>query len=311
MSHSVPVSVVIASYNHAAFLCQTIDSALAQEWLPSEILVVDDGSTDATRSVLAAYKDVPSVRYMYVDHVGAAEARNIGWRSASHSTIAFLDADDWWLPTKLMAQLPLLGPEVGLVYCDTLRVDAQGKRLTRWQDTAPPIEGHVFVEQLLQNRIQTSTVVTTREVIDGVGGFDPTMTAWEDIDLWNRIAARYPLAYTHSTLACYRMLPGSLSSRSLAMANGRMKSTEKLVDGPTGQLLTTSQKEQAYADAHLQLAVAHYLNGNMKISRRHLLAALDLRPSMAIHRSSAGLLFKSLLGRRVTHELRRLRRGHR
>ncbi|HEX3110532.1 MAG TPA: glycosyltransferase family A protein, partial [Thermoanaerobaculia bacterium] len=109
------VSVVIPSYNYARYLGEAIDSALGQTLPPLEVIVVDDGSTDDTPAVLAAYGD--RIRVLRQKNAGVAVARNSGIAAARGECVAFLDADDVWLPRKLELQIPLFTDSVGLVHC--------------------------------------------------------------------------------------------------------------------------------------------------------------------------------------------------
>src|SRR5208283_2367398 len=100
------VSVVIPTYNCGRYICETVESALGQTYSPVEIIVVDDGSTDDTRERLTTYGD--RVRYIYQQNTGPAVARNRGVQDAQGDWIAFLDADDLWLPYRLELQVELL-----------------------------------------------------------------------------------------------------------------------------------------------------------------------------------------------------------
>ena len=109
------VSVVIPTYNRAGFLPDAIGSVLAQSYANIEIIVIDDGSTDNTRSVLQPFED--KIRYLTSNHVGAAHARNMGMMAAKGKYIAFLDSDDQYLPGKLALQIEFLekNPELKVV----------------------------------------------------------------------------------------------------------------------------------------------------------------------------------------------------
>src|SRR5919201_1733113 len=106
------VSVVIAVYNGARWIAETLDSVLAQSFPRFEVIVVDDGSTDATPAVAASYGD--RVRYLRQDNGGQPSARNAGIRAARGSYIAFVDADDLWVPTKLQMQVDFLARQPSL-----------------------------------------------------------------------------------------------------------------------------------------------------------------------------------------------------
>src|SRR5262245_31985364 len=120
------ISVIIPTYNHAGFLTAAIESVLAQTLKPSEVIVVVDGSTDDTCSVLLAFED--KVRVVNQKNLGVSAARNNGARVARGSLLAFLDSDDVWLPEKLSHQFQRFqrDPELGLVHCGLQYIDQQG-----------------------------------------------------------------------------------------------------------------------------------------------------------------------------------------
>jgi glycosyltransferase involved in cell wall biosynthesis len=122
------LSAVIPAYNAEAWLGQAIESALAQEEVALEVVVVDDGSTDGTAEVLATFGD--RIRLVRQANRGLPAARNAGIAAARGDLVAFLDADDTWEPSKSRRQLAYLAahPACGLVFCDVHRMDPQGRR---------------------------------------------------------------------------------------------------------------------------------------------------------------------------------------
>ncbi|PIZ44424.1 hypothetical protein COY31_02670, partial [Candidatus Wolfebacteria bacterium CG_4_10_14_0_2_um_filter_39_18] len=113
------VSIIIPAYNAASFIGDSVRSALTQTYPNKEIVVVDDGSTDDTRAILEEYIKSGQIKYFYQENKGPAAARNLGIKNSSGEFIAFLDADDVWLPEKLKKQIDLFkNPKVGLVYSD-------------------------------------------------------------------------------------------------------------------------------------------------------------------------------------------------
>src|SRR5689334_22859965 len=109
------VSAIIPCYNYGKYLARAIDSILAQTYAVSEIIVVDDGSSDNTREVATSYGGC--VRYIYQQNAGRAAARNHGIREATGDWIALLDADDWWLPQKIELQVTAASkPDTAVVY---------------------------------------------------------------------------------------------------------------------------------------------------------------------------------------------------
>lgn len=246
------VTAVIPAYNYACFLPQALESALRQTHRPLEILVVDDGSTDDTRAVVAAYGD--RVRYLYQANAGLSAARNTGIQNASYPFIALLDADDQWLPERVqsgMEAFARLGPEYGVVACRSQRMDSEGRAL-------PPnpglleLEGEITAADiLLATRFSPSTAIVRREVFESCGGFDATLRSSEDRDMWIRAGRRWRLWLQPERLALIRKHGANMSRHA-----DRMKCN-------MGQVIRKSWRERVQPrhrlDYWLQVAaIYHY-----------------------------------------------------
>ena len=219
------VSVVIPSYNLARFLAVAVDSVLRQEYSPVEIIVVDDGSTDPTREVVAAYGE--RVRYVHQLNAGVSAARNTGIAAARFPFVAFLDADDEWLPgmlSRIMATFARLPEAYGLVACGFRVMDKAGAELGR-KMRADDSEGEVTASDLvLMNRFAADTVVVKRSVLERAGLFDTNLVSSEDRDLWIRIAQHSRIHRLSDPLVKVRTHVGSLSTH-----GDRMKRSMKQV----------------------------------------------------------------------------------
>ncbi len=211
MGGPVPsVSVVIAAYNAERWIGETIRSVLTQDYPVAEVIVVDDGSTDATRDVVTAFGS--PVRYVYQENAGSAAARNAGIRLAQGTYIAFLDADDLWLPGKLSAQVACLQahPECNWCYTDAWLTDETAqKRRVRLSRLVSMRAGQVLQPLLLGNFVPFSSALVRREVLTAVGGFreGPDRRISEDWDLWLRVAAHHPICYVAQPLVLIRDHP--------------------------------------------------------------------------------------------------------
>lgn len=207
------VSVIIPTYNCAHYLEQAIESAMNQTFRDLEIIVMDDGSTDNTAQVVRKYET--QIRYFYQDNQGVSAARNHAIRASSGDLIALLDADDWWEPTKLEEQVPLLleDPELCMAYSDLDVISDDGSRNASFLSTRPlASSGYVF-NQLIQSKfILPSTVLLRRSFLEQVGMFDESMRSVEDPDLWLRMCQRWEIALVRKPLTHRRQGAANLSS---------------------------------------------------------------------------------------------------
>jgi len=208
------VSVIIPTYNCARFLDRTIKSALVQTFKDREIIIVDDGSTDDTKSVLAHYDGL--VHYVYQPNRGASAARNLACSKASGELLAYLDADDMWYPEKLEKEVAFLDahPECGLVHTEISVINEQDEILHHRfnHETQRPIpQGYCLLHLLRRSHIQTLTVVERRTCIDRVGNFDETLPIAQDYMHWILIALEgMAVGYLPEPLGMYRWRKASL-----------------------------------------------------------------------------------------------------
>lgn len=215
------VSTIIPAYNAARFVAQAIDSALMQA-VPQQIIVVNDGSRDDTSAVVRAYGD--AVELIEQTNGGVSAARNRGIAAARGDFVAFLDADDVWLPEKLSRQLALFeaDPALGTVICDEMHVSAEGEVLrpsflaTRRCHGELPTQASRLSKPVTwlvrESFFPTSGVVTRRSVLDRAGLFDTRLSICEDRDLWLRLAFEAPVGLVPEVLLRYLTgRPDSLS----------------------------------------------------------------------------------------------------
>ena len=206
------ISIVMAAKNYAKFLPQAVESAFAQTHADWELIIIDDGSTDATPEVVKPYLADPRVKYVRSDYLGQSRAKNLGARLSKGEFLAYLDADDAWEPTKLEKQLKLFDrPEVGVVFSGRKLIDEAGK-ITGTPPANFP-RGKVLEAIFTQNFVCFSTVMLRREVFDYVGGFDPGIDLAIDYDLWLRVAKHYEFDYVPEPLVLYRTGHGNLSQK--------------------------------------------------------------------------------------------------
>lgn len=210
------VSVVIPSYNAARTIARAIQSVLEQDYQSLEIIVADDGSTDSTRQVIGQFHDPRITLVGSSLNRGAAAARNTAIRRATGAYIAFLDADDKWLPGKISTQVRIMErhPKARIATCDCLFFSIDGRPKGTFFQTRTPCAGENAWRILLAySFIATSTVLARRTDVVELGGFAEMFPIAEDQDLWIRLATLGEVIFTHETLAYVYSQPASLSNR--------------------------------------------------------------------------------------------------
>lgn len=186
------VSVVIPCFNAARTIERAIASARAQTHRAIELIAVDDASTDDTLRRLHASSGADLQIVALEDNLGVAAARNSALDVARGEYVAFLDADDEWLPDKLAIQVASLeaDPALALSTCDSVLVRLDGTTI-RHHETVTPVSGPDAWRALLRNNfLPTPSVVTRRALLDEIGGFDEDMPYGEDYDVWLKLAGR-------------------------------------------------------------------------------------------------------------------------
>jgi glycosyltransferase involved in cell wall biosynthesis len=212
------ISVIVPAYNAARTILQTLESVCHQSCSPSEIIIVDDGSTDITADIVkAAARLDPRIRLLRQQRQGPSVARNKAIAESKGQYIAPLDADDLWHPDYLAAQsaaLARLGPSAGFVYCWHHLIDESGNIIR----PAIPIviEGRTFGPLLLTNFVGNgSSAMFCREAVIEAGGYRAPAADWphgEDYLLQLRIASRRLVACVQQDLVSYRKMPDGLSA---------------------------------------------------------------------------------------------------
>jgi len=219
------ISVVIPTYNRAHTLSRAISCVLNQTYLPKEIIVVDDGSTDNTQVLVLNH--YPVVKYHAQENHGVSHARNTGIKLAKYPWVAFLDSDDAWTAEKLEKQVSKL-TQTGdklchtdeIWYRDGVRINQQKKHQKRG--------GFIFEHCLPLCCISPSSVLVEKDFIETVGLFDETLPACEDYDLWLRICAHHRVSFVDEPLTIkHGGHDDQLSKRYWGMDRFRIQALEK------------------------------------------------------------------------------------
>ncbi len=222
------VSVIIPSYNHAQYIREAIESVLAQTYKDIEIIVVDDGSSDNTKEILSPYIKDGKIRYIYQENRGLAAARNTGVKAAQGRYIKFLDSDDFLYSEQIEQQVGqiktsdnffsisdhcLLRPNGEIVKHKYYPADAERQLAYFLGDNPAPVHAYLV----------------TKVLIDRAGGFDETLKACEDWDLWIRILQEGAIIKHLPYMGCcYRVSSTSMSANMESMFLQKCKVVEKV-----------------------------------------------------------------------------------
>jgi hypothetical protein len=303
------VDAIVTCHNYGRFLGEAIESVLAQSYPNLTVVVVDDGSTDDTAAVAARYAE-RGVRYVHAPDGGAGQARNAGLRATSAPLVAFLDADDAWLPHRVATGVAHLErhPGAALVAAHAFACDAAMRPSSVVHALRGPACGVVFHELLVHNVVlNPSSVLVRRSALDAAGGFSE-LPIGQDWDTWLEIAKRFPIGFVDEVVALVRRHAGSITPRK---GPARIARQLAIVDRHLGDvrpawkrpLLRRSAASAAYLHAGLGSAIV----GHKHVARRYALDALALDPFTLTRRKLALLarvfVSESLVAR-LSHALR-------
>ena len=284
------VSVIIPTYNCSKYICGAIDSALSQTYTDMEIIVVDDGSTDNTKDMLASY--MPYIRYVYQENRGLSGARNRGIAEAKGEMIAFLDADDLWLPQKIEVQVECLRclPQVGLVSTDFSVFDETICNLDSYFSRLFPIvienkltlsqiydreaivkidtsavnykvyHGNICKTQFMGNIVLPSSVLMRRKYLERIGLFNENYRVAEETEFFLRFSLECEFAFVDSLLVKYMVnRAGKLTKKSnvsLLILNAIQIQRDLIVKNSNFYIANRNFCNRAVMKSYLRLA--HY-----------------------------------------------------
>ena len=266
------VSVIIPTYNRAAIVTQAIDSVLQQTFTDYELIVVDDASTDDTAERLQGRYGERICYIKKPSNTGPSATRNAGIQMARGIYIAFLDDDDEWLPEKLALQVPILqqNPDVGLVYCGCLLVDERGASVGQ---VKPEKRGYIFNDLLHKNHLITSASLIRKELLKKTGGFDETLAACEDWDLWIRISQHCLIEYVEGQLLRYKVHKLNIHNDMQKMEKNTFMVFDKCLAG-----IDITTRNRIYGEQSIWWAWEYYNAGKKDDFARLLCQALSYIP---------------------------------
>jgi glycosyltransferase involved in cell wall biosynthesis len=270
------VSVVIPTYNYAQYLREAIDSVLGQTYSAIEIIVVDDGSSDNSREVLAGYG--AKIKAIFQKNQGVSAARNRGIAESSGDFLAFLDPDDAWLPEKIEKQIAKFeaDSEIGLVHVGIENIDSRGKSMGV---SHCGTEGWVLADILLGKPViygGGSGFMVPRPVIENIGEFDTRMSTSADWDIFCRIAKEYRFSVVRDTLLRYRIHDTNMHKNVDLMERDVILGYEKafLSDDPE----LSKIKRAAYGTMHKILAGSYFHAGDYTSFFKHAVKSVSFAP---------------------------------
>ena len=251
------ISVIIPTYNRIFFLKRSVNSVLKQTLKPHEIIIVDDGSSDGTSSMIK--ESYPAINLIRQENKGVSAARNIGIRSSSGDWVCFLDSDDEWKKNKLKNQQLAITQNPNYVFCHSNEEWIRnGKKI--YQKKKHKIHGgDIFKKCLDMCRISSSSVMIYKKVFDDIGFFNEKLIVCEDYELWLRICAHYKVLFVDEPLIIkYGGHEGQLSNSFESIEFFRIKALE--------YLLSTKMKDENKKEALKMLIfkLNIYLNGLKK-----------------------------------------------
>jgi glycosyltransferase involved in cell wall biosynthesis len=222
------ISIIIPTFNRIEFLQKALDSVMMQTYQPLEVIVVDDGSTDDTQSILHAH--YPNIKYHYQKNQGVSSARNSGLKIATGDWIALLDSDDQWLPEKLKKQMQALCDYPDLKICHTEEIWIRNEVRVNPMKKHAKKGGNIFRHCLALCVISPSSVIIHRSVFEDIGNFDESYPACEDYEMWLRMTAKYPVLFIKEPLIKkYGGHQDQLSQKYWGMDRFRIRALEKIL----------------------------------------------------------------------------------
>ena len=272
------ISVIIPAYNYAQYLPIAIRSVLAQTFQDFEIIIVDDGSTDDTHSVVSEFVD-PRIDYIYQENQGLAAARNTGIRSSHGLYIALLDADDAFYPAKLELQLRELSenPDISIIFTGWDFVLQSGKLIRHarpWEDNL-----NLDLESLLTNpQFSSSTALIRRDVFDRVGYFDRYLYRSEDFDFFIRAAANgCKMRWVKMVLCTYCIHQANMTKNDYHL-NDPVDVLDRFFQ--LHKEMDDSLTREAYSRVYLKNASIYYQVGLVEEAKKSIDKAIECKPEL-------------------------------
>lgn len=300
------ISVIVPTYNRATLIATTLESILTQSCKPTEVIVVDDGSSDDTEAVVRAFGI--AVKYIRIDNSGPCRARNVGVRASCSQYIAFCDSDDVWLSDKLEQQFKIFeaAPDVEFVFSDFKTFSDEGYATEskfeslsgefwrglprRTLNTELSIIEAPLVERLLWRQpIFPSTIAMKRSFFDSIGGWVESLgrTPSEDLEFVLRAAAHHPIGVVSKPVVSIRKHSSNFSGDNVRTTLGEIQILQYVMDHHApGKRLRSLILEQI-RHRREDVAAASFSAGDFETMRKVLKPAPIWQRSCRLHVKSA------------------------
>jgi len=276
------VSVITPCYNAARFVAATVQSIRDQTMADWEMLVVDDGSTDGSPSIVRAIADT-RVRVIEQHNAGPSAARNAGIAAARGAFIAFLDADDLALPHRLAVQVAHLDadPDLAVVASGYEWIDADGAVLPAAHSWQYPFELNALRDWLFDCPLVPSATMIRRDAWAAVGGFETALRGGEDWHFWMRLVLDgWRLAWLKEVVTQYRRLPTGLASDGARMARDCTAVLHDIIARPGFPPALATAAREGLALRHVDGAKREFATGLWRDGRTDLHEAIELDPNL-------------------------------
>jgi glycosyltransferase involved in cell wall biosynthesis len=268
ISRSQLVSIIIPNYNYSQYLQEAIDSALNQTYHPVEVIVVDDGSTDHSKTVIQQCGD--RIQSVFHENRGLPSARNSGIAIATGDYFLFLDADDILFPDAVSQLLNAFAemPECGIIFGYSERVNADGQTLSLHQNEA---RCFVYEEFVCNNFILVPEALVKRKVLQTVGVFNPRFLQGEDYDLWIRASKRFTIRHIEQPIAKIRTHAANMSNNRVKQLTWELQVIQSHTDG---SLLMRRSLAKIYHRLAYECRIVH----QKMLFRKYTIEAIKYNP---------------------------------
>ncbi len=259
------VSIIIPAYNAKLYIAETINSIISQTYQNWELILVNDGSKDNTAEIIHSFLKDKRIQYHFQENAGVSVARNYGYSFSSGQYVAFLDADDLWLPHRIEKMVDKFQDEVsiGLVHSYMQVIDEHSQLQN---GVYKGKEGHILESLLLWegcNIPAPSSILVKRDVVEKIGGFDKDLSTAADQEFFFRVANLYKVGMCKEVLGLYRVHGNNMHQNVSNMEKDHIRAYQKAKN--YGLFKSKRFQRNCFSNLYLILAGSWWVNGNNKL----------------------------------------------